>query len=296
MNFCLGTVQFGMDYGIQGNVQPELKNIYDMLDYAVEHEITHFDTASAYGMAENVLGGYIREYPGSAERMNIISKLKPEAFLNSSRNDWPGIALENARKSMECLGIKKFSSYLFHNASFIFDEDAVTALYSVVEYGLADRIGVSVYTPEEALKALDYSQIGTIQIPYNVFDRRLDKFDFFKRASEMGITVYARSSLLQGLAVMDPEKLPDRVAFAKEYLLKYEAICSEFSLSKLDAAIGYVVQKTGIDYVVFGVDNLKQLEEYTKMKNITVPDEFIHRIDKLFDSVPDKLVNPSLWK
>ena len=112
----------------------------------------------------------------------------------------------------------------------------------------------------------------------------------------MGITVYARSSLLQGLAVMDPEKLPDRVAFAKEYLLKYEAICSEFSLSKLDAAIGYVVQKTGIDYVVFGVDNLKQLEEYTKMKNITVPDEFIHRIDKLFDSVPDKLVNPSLWK
>ena len=296
MEFCLGTVQFGSSYGIQGNGQPQHEAVYEMLNYATEHGITQFDTASAYGEAEDILGSYVRIYPDKAKGMNIISKLKPDAFKDVDKKEWPRVAVENAKESLNRLGLDRFFAYLFHNAAFIFDNDAVAAIYAVKESGLTDRIGVSIYSPEEAMKALSYPQIGAIQIPYNLFDRRLDRCGFFEQAKENGVVVYARSSLLQGLAVMEPDNLPERVAFAKDYLLQYEAICKEFSVPKLNAAIGYVAQKQGIDYVVFGVDNQKQLEEYISLEDNRLPDDMIDRIDGAFNSVPEKLVNPVLWK
>lgn len=296
MNLCLGTVQFGTDYGIQGNGQPQKNAVYDMLSFAIEHEILQFDTASAYGEAEDVLGGYIRSRREMAKKMNIVSKLKPTAFADSDKVMWRDIAIENAKESLNRIGINRFAAYLFHNAAYIFDRDAVEALNAVKENGLADCIGVSIYTPEEAMKALSYPQIGAIQIPYNLFDSRLDHCGFFQKAMAQGVKVYARSSLLQGLAVMDSENLPDRVSFARDYLLQYDTICKEYSIPKLNAAIGYVAQKQGIDYIVFGVDNLKQLEEYISLKNKHLPEEMINRIDEVFDNLPEKLVNPVLWK
>ncbi len=296
IKYCLGTVQFGTNYGIQGNGQPQREAVYNILNYAIEYGITQFDTASAYGEAENVLGEYIRSNPEHAGKLQIVSKLKPDAFTNANKADWKQIAIDSAKESLNLLGVNRFSAYLFHNASYIFDKDAVDALFSVQKSGLADCVGVSIYSPDEAMKALSYPQIGAIQIPYNLFDRRLDKCGFFIEAQKRGIILYARSSLLQGLAVMDPENLPDRVSFAKDYLLRYDALCQEFSVSKLNAAIGYVAQKKEIDYVAFGVDNRKQLEEYLSQGKKSLPKELIERIDNEFNDVPENLVNPVMWK
>ena len=46
----------------------------------------------------------------------------------------------------------------------------------------------------------------------------------------------------------------------------------------------------------FGVDNQRQLEEYVSMENNHLPEEMINCINEMFDSVPEKLVNPVLWK
>lgn len=296
MKYCLGTVQFGINYGIQGNTQPRYEDVYDILNYAIDHGILQFDTAAAYGEAENVLGSYIRSMPDKAMDMNIVSKLSPDSFSSSDKTEWKQIAVTKARESLLRLGIERFSAFLFHNATLIYDENAVAALTAVKEAGLTDCIGVSVYTPEEAMKALSYSQLGAIQIPYNLFDKRLDKCGFFEKAKDRNIIIYARSSLLQGLAVMDPYNLPDRVSFAKEYLLKYDAICKEYAVSKLNAAIGYVAQKDDIDYIVFGVDNMTQLKEYLSLENKYLPASMIASIDEIFDNTPEKLVNPTMWK
>ena len=135
-----------------------------------------------------------------------------------------------------------------------------------------------------------------IQIPYNIFDRRLDKCGFFERAAEKGVQIYARSSLLQGLAVMAPSNLPQNVSFANSYLIEFDNICKNFGITKLNAAIGYVYKKKGISYIVFGVDNKNQLLEYTTLGNIEISDEMIKMIDETFMNVPEKLVNPTLWK
>ena len=47
---------------------------------------------------------------------------------------------------------------------------------------------------------------------------------------------------------------------------------------------------------MFGVDNIKQLEEYIALRDSTIPTKMIDEIDKVFETVEEKLVNPVLWR
>ena len=295
MDFCLGTVQLGMRYGIQDNGRPSSEETEHILSDALGAGIRYFDTAAAYGDAENVLGSFSLRYQKQAEQMRIISKLNPYAFRDVPREKWRDTVLKNAEESLKRVRKDRFAAYLFHNAAHIFDPDAVEALDSVRKEGLAQFIGVSVYTPQEALQALEYQQIGAIQIPYNVFDQRLDQCGFFAAAKKKKIQIFARSSLLQGLVLMQPHQLPDNVRFASPYLTKFLSICNDFSFSPLHAAIGYVSAHPDINYVVFGVDNRIQLSEYIAMKSKAIPKKMKEAFVEAFGEVDTKLVNPSLW-
>ncbi len=293
MKYCLGTVQFGMNYGIQGNGQPALENVEQMLEYANLNGIDTLDTAAAYGTAESVLGNVLKK--DTFPKFNIVSKLEPGAFENTQRSGWKNIAVQKADESRKRLGVDKLYSYLFHNAGYIFDKDAVDALYGVKEEGITDRIGVSIYNPDEALKALEYEVIKAIQIPYNVFDQRLDQCGFFEKAKKQNVLVYARSSLLQGLVMMNPDDLPKKVQFAEGYLRVFLNICNSYGFDPLHVAVGYVGYNPNIDYVVFGVDNLNQLKEYISIRDWNMPESLYKDITSAFKNVEEKLVNPSMW-
>ncbi len=295
MKLALGTVQLGMDYGVQGGRKPKEEAANEILTLALNKKVDCFDTASNYGDAESVLGRYIEKNPDKAERMKIISKLTPKAFLEEPKKYWKDIVLSNINESLKRLNVKKLEAFLFHNAEYIFDDYAVRALQCVCKENMAKKIGVSVYTPKEAMKALEYDEIKVIQIPYNIFDQRLDKCGFFEEAEKKEVEVYARSSLLQGLLLMDPDDLPENMGFAKKYLKRFLTICREYQLSPLKTAIGYVGERTGIDYVVFGVDNKAQLWEYLSMRNEKLPEDKRRIFQKEFEDVEEKLVNPVLW-
>ena len=296
MRYALGTVQFGMDYGVQGARKPSREAVFRMLDRAVEAGIDTLDTAAAYGNAEAVIGEYLDRNSGRKQGIKMISKLEAGVFSGRQEEQWGGIVLKCARQSLERLGISRLEAFLFHDASYIFDLSAVKALHTIVEEGLAEKIGVSVYTPLEAMKALEYEEIKVIQVPYNVFDRRLDRRGFFKQAENRGVEVYARSSLLQGLALMDPDReLPEKMRFAEKYIRKFRRICAEYHVTPLEAAVCYVGNHPGIGSVVFGVDNERQLEEYVSMMFGTLPEGMRDRLSEAFDNVEEKLVNPVLW-
>lgn len=295
MQFALGTVQFGMDYGVQGGIKPSEKNVCEILSLALEKKIDCFDTASSYGNAEEILGQYRRNNPNKAKNMKIISKLSSKALVGMPQRYWKDIILRNICQSIRKLNVSKLDAFLFHNAEYIFDDNAVRALQCVREENRAKKIGVSVYTPQEAMKALEYDEIKVIQIPYNVFDRRLDKCGFFEEAKKKEKEVFARSSLLQGLLLMEPDCLPERMGFAKKYLKQFLSICREYQTSPLKAAVGYVGEHAGIDYVVFGVDNKTQLLEYLSVQDEKLTEEMRKVFQKEFEEVEEKLVNPVLW-
>lgn len=73
MKLALGTVQFGMDYGVQGGIQPAEETVEGILSCAIDKGIGYFDTASAYGNAEEILGRYIKKNREKAEKMQLVS-------------------------------------------------------------------------------------------------------------------------------------------------------------------------------------------------------------------------------
>ena len=287
MNYCLGTVQFGMNYGVQNNGRPNLELVFNILDEAISNGVFCFDTAMDYGNAEQILGKYIYDRNINKDYIKIITKGKSQSDLQ--------IIIDNIKNSIENMHIEKLYGFLFHDSSVVYSKDSMDSLNRIKSNGYAENIGVSIYTPEEALKALEYD-IDIIQVPYNLFDSRLDKVDFFKKAKEKSIEIYARSSLLQGLALMDYNKLPSNVLFAKDYLIEFDNLCKKYGIDRLNAAVNYVASNDLIDYIVFGTDNLKQFKEYMVIKDKKLPIEFINEIKNCFSDVPEKLVNPVLWK
>ena len=287
MNYCLGTVQFGMNYGVQNNGRPNLELVFNILDEAISNGVFCFDTAMAYGNAEQILGKYIYDRNLNKDYIKIITKGKSQSDLQ--------IIIDNIKNSIENMHIEKLYGFLFHDSSVVYSKDSMDSLNRIKSNGYVENIGVSIYTPEEALKALEYD-IDIIQVPYNLFDSRLDKVSFFEKAKEKSIEIYARSSLLQGLALMDYNKLPSNVLFAKDYLIKFDNLCKKYNVDRLNAAVNYVSSNDLIDYIVFGTDNLKQFKEYMVIKDKKLPIEFINEIKNCFSDIPEKLVNPVLWK
>ena len=52
----LGTVQFGLQYGINSAGRPSIEQVSDMLNNAKVGGVLILDTSSAYGNAEEILG------------------------------------------------------------------------------------------------------------------------------------------------------------------------------------------------------------------------------------------------
>ena len=73
---CMGTVQLGQHYGINNALgrKPNLQESFNLLEKAINSGVNFFDTASAYGDAEIILGKFgINRFP-----VKIISKLRPK--------------------------------------------------------------------------------------------------------------------------------------------------------------------------------------------------------------------------
>ena len=283
---CLGTVQFGMNYGIQGNGQPSSTEAINILNKAYNAGIKAYDTAAAYGTAESVLKAFLSQSHINRNTVKIISKTKShDAGM-----------VDDAKCSLENLGVDFLDGCLLHDAKYVFDSVAVQNLKLVKETGLSKEIGVSVYTPDEALKCLDYEFLDIIQVPYNVLDKRLDKCVFFEKAKEQGICVCVRSVLLQGLLMMNPSALPQHMGFAASVLSEFQEICRTHNLRYFEGAVGYVLQHPDIDYLVFGVDNISQLDEYISLASQNVRDDIADIFMSKFNDVDEKILMPNLWQ
>ena len=283
--FCLGTVQFGMNYGIQKNGQPNTADAVKILTTAYNAGIKTYDTAAAYGIAEDVINIFISQSEINKDSISIISKTNAEM----------GKMHETIKSSIDRIGVNSLAGYLFHDPNMVFNQEAVKMLKEVRDIGFTQNIGVSVYTPEQALKSLDYDFIDIIQVPYNILDRRLDKVHFFKRAKDIGAKVYVRSVLLQGLLMINADELSDHMKFAEPYVRKFQDICNKNEIGYFEAAVGYVLNHEDIDFLVFGVDNLSQLNDYISIYNNSKTLDNNYIFSSEFENVDEKVIMPNLW-
>lgn len=294
MKLCLGTVQFGMDYGVNHQKKPDLKEAIKLLDYAVDHGIDTIDTANAYGDAEQVVGQFIKQTSVDRNNFRLFSKLKPNILDNVPQEQWIEVIKNNLTDSLKRLNTEYLDGYLLHSSRYIFNDEIVNILEKFKKEGLVKKIGVSIYEQAEGERALKNPLVDAIQLPFSIFDQRLLKGRFLESINS--IEVFSRSAFLQGLILMDEDKVPVYLEKAKSIIKKINQICVKENINRVDLAINFVKQQKNIDYLVFGIDNLEQLKEDIQyFENDSIDKELLQNIAKEFDDLETEIVMPSLW-
>lgn len=270
----LGTVQFGLQYGVNSAGRPSEEAVRGILAMAFEGGITILDTSSAYGNSEEILGECITP----VEEFKIVSKY-PKGGMSVA---------EMFNGSLNRLKVKQLYGYLLHhfevykNNLKVWDE-----FVALKESGKVQKIGFSLYSPEELEFILDNnSPFDLIQVPFNILDKKF--LPLMKDIHAKGVEIHVRSTFLQGLFFKDRETLPEKLKPMKKYLLQLDDYSKTTGLSLSEIALNYNLQNPYIDGVLIGVDNVSQLQtNLSSVKNTP--------IDIEIEVEEKELLNPVNW-
>lgn len=302
--FVLGTAQLGMRYGIANRTgQPSEHTAVRIVRLAIDHGVTHLDTARAYGDSERRIG--LALSGGWSGRVHVVTKVAP---IEHDLSDAPRACLVNAVdasvfRSCRELGLARLDTVLIHRAPdrTRWGGTVWQRLLQLRREGIVGELGVSVETPEEARSALADPDVTHVQLPFNVLDWRWKAAGVHELArARPDVVVHARSALLQGLlAAEDPLIWPVIPGVnAGAILAKLHTLVSELGRKcVVDLALAYVRAHDWIHGVVVGVETVDQLIRNVCLFNAPALDErqvaAIERV--LGDPVPVALLNPALW-
>lgn len=280
----LGTVQLGLDYGINNITgKPTRENAFTILEEAYTGGIKYIDTAAAYGDSEEVIGAFHKAFQ---KRLPILTKFHP-------KDD--DLVPELVTSALKRLNVIEIEVLFFHSyQAFKANPKLVDDLLLEVKAGRIKKIGVSVYTNEEIEDLLEFSDIKVIQAPFNLLDNESKRGKIFERAKVRGKEIHIRSVFLQGLFFKDPGKLSKRLSPLKEPLQKITTLAESFSLSISSLALNYALSKNYIDGVLIGVDSVQQLKSNFAVLEDSIPQDLVEEIDNIQVSIAD-LLNPSEW-
>lgn len=284
----LGTVQFGMDYGINNQIgKPSFEQIQKILDYAFVNKIDMLDTAEVYGDAQKRIGEY---HKNSKNKFKIITK------FSSTVNNFPSKFYQRVEKNLELLNVDSLYAYMFHSYKdfeklYLSQRNKIKKLKNGK---LIEKLGVSVYTNEEAEKLLKIEDIDLIQLPFNLLDNENQREEILQLAQNNGIEVHTRSVFLQGLFFKDIEKLSPQLFPLKNDLTKIKKIANQYKISVERLALHYVCRNESVDRVLIGVDTIEQLKKNIDNARTRVNKDILKEISQINVKNCD-LLNPSAW-
>lgn len=285
----LGTVQFGLTYGINNTLgRPGFSQIESILDAAYAQGIRILDTAEAYGESHDVIGAY---HKNSINKFQVITKYSRE------KEDLHSDISKRVKSHLRQLCVDNLYAYMYHSYQ---DFESLYSLQKrqiqdLKETGQISKLGVSVYTNLEIQKLLEYDGIDLIQLPFNLLDGNSQRGDVIRQAKNKGIEIHSRSTFLQGLFFKNVNELPVGLRPLKEALLEINKIAEINSVLIQDLALAYVSSQNNLDKILIGVDSCEQLLSNVKGTELKLSSDILEKIEKI--TVPRlELLNPSNWK
>ena len=296
MRLCLGTVQFGCDYGIRGGRQPSVEDAVRMLDYATQNGVDAIDTAVAYGSAEEVVGEFLGRKAVPRDRIFVVSKFGTDIFKGVAPGKWATALSAAVARSLVRLKTDYLDAYICHVATAVTDAALCDAMAKVKVSGLVRHIGFSVYETDEAKSCASNGVCDFIQVPFSVLDQRMATGGALAAAAARGMTVHARSAFVQGLALMEDGEIPEHLAAVRPAVRRLGELCAAVGVSRRALALAFVRRRREISHLVFGVDDIGQLQENIAAFAESVPDDALDAAERIFHEMDPDLVMPNRWR
>ena len=290
---CLGTAQFGNNYGITNKSGIIESNIAEnLIIEAFERGIDYLDTAQAYGKAEAIIGRCAKYNPN----LKIISKLKKIEISKTSK-ELCKILEKEFFESLAKLNSQYLDTYLVHNVKDLFSnkgELLMNWLLSIKKRGLVKKIGVSVYDPIEINEEI-LNNFDVVQFPLSIYDQRFLQNSFFEKIKKYNVEVHIRSIFLQGLILTNSSKWPKSVSKDfKNHHKNLEIKLKESNFRLIDAAVEFIKNIDNLDLILFGITSREELNLFiSKWKDNNEIKFFDNKIRWGWNSIKD--IDPRKW-
>ena len=289
MKIALGTVQFGLEYGLPpNNYQVNSEEIQNILNLSLKNNIKYIDTAFSYGNAEDKIGEFAKN-----KELYIITKTPGLSNKIITKND-KEIILNAFYKSLEKLNLNSCYALLIHDCDDLFKPNGsylYEAIKTLKKNHKIKKIGVSVYNKEQIEKVLMLYDFDIIQLPINLYNQSLLINGALKQIKSKGIEIHARSIFLQGLLLMSENTWPTFFKDFKDHHKNMKTYFFQKNISVIHACLNFVCNIDQIDKVIVGVNSVNHLKEI-----IDIDKKKISNIDfKQFSIDEEKFVNPNLW-
>jgi L-glyceraldehyde 3-phosphate reductase len=262
-----------------------------MILYAFEQGITHFDLANNYGPP-----------PGSAEtnfgkilKKNLASH-RDEMIISSKAGHrmWPGpygdgssrkYLMASIDQSLQRTGLEYFDIFYSHR----YDphtpvEETMQALVDIVHQGKALYVGISKYPPRQAIEAMTYLKKNNVpclifQDRYNMFQREPEK-EILNIVNKFGAGFIAFSPLAQGIltdkylnGIPEHSRAADPTGFLRreqvtkqliEKVKKLNEIATQRGQTMAEMALAWVLRDERVTSAIIGARNVNQIKNNLK--------------------------------
>lgn len=286
-----------------------LSNSRQMLHYAFDHGITHFDLANNYGppagSAETTFGQVMK---------NSFAPYRDEMFISTKAGHdmWPGpygewgsrkYLISSLDQSLRRMNVEYVDIFYIHR----FDpltplEETLQALVDIVRQGKSLYVGISKFPAEAAEFAYRYLREHDVpcllnQTRYNIFNREVEEQGILQQAKESGSGFIAFSPLAQGLLTdRYLNGIPSDSRVARGGFLKKEQITDEVlgkirELGKIAAqrgqslaemSLAWLLKDDLVTSVIVGSSSTAQLADNLKaLKNTSFSVEELDAIDRI---------------
>ena len=281
----------------------------DMIKYAFDHGITHFDLANNYGpvpgSAETNFGRILREnFQGDRDEMIISSKAGHEMVVgpyggNSSRKN----LMASIDQSLRRTGLEYFDIFYTHRYDGVTPvEETIQALIDIVKRGKALYIGISKYPPEQARIA--YEMLAKAGVPclisqyrYSMFDRAVEA-EILPFAAASGSGFIAFSPLAQGLltdkylnGIPEHSRAARSSGFLQRSQVTPEKIEAARQLNEIahrrgqtlaEMALAWVLRDERMTSVIVGASSVNQLADNLKaLEHLEFTSEELAEIEQI---------------
>ncbi len=281
----LGTVQFGLPYGIANQSGQVIReDAKEIVNLARLSGIDTLDTAIAYGESEACLGDV------GLDGFKVITKLPamPENVVDVG--NW---VHDQMQASLQRLNVTTVYGLLLHRPQQLLGPKGkalALAIGQIKAEGVVQKVGVSIYAPSELDSVMNVCQIDLVQAPFNLIDQRLQTSGWLQKLHDAGVEVHTRSAFLQGLLLMPATAIPEKFRHWLPLFSTWHSWLLDNNTSAAQACIGFVQAHPQIAKIVVGVESIQQLKQL-----IQAAKEPSNTVWPNINCSDEHLINPSNW-
>lgn len=258
----LGCMSLGTDYN---KAEP-------IIERAIEHGITYFDTADIYdkGINEDIVGKALKKYQ---DRDDIVIGTKGGNHLAEDGSTFwdpsKTYIKEAVKDSLKRLGLDHLDLYQLHGGT-IDDplDETISAFDELKQEGLVRAYGISSIRPNVIDYYLKHSDIETLMSQFNLVDNRPEAL--LDDIHAQRVKVLARGPVFKGLLTSNSNKaLDDKFAegiFDYSYQELGETIASikEIESNLTGLTFNYLTSHDALGSIIVGASSVDQLDENVK--------------------------------